>query len=177
MFAEHSRALWCVAVGVCGDRAAAEDLVQEAAAVALTKLDEFDSSTSFVAWMGQIVRFLGMNERRKAARQREAHQKQDLIRSVEPSRLATTAPFPMTGSGTLRADQTAFDDRVVKAVASLEEAQRSCLLLRLVMDMSYKEISRHMNIPEGTAMSHVHRAKQVVRKYLSESGSTTGRKS
>lgn len=176
MFAGSSRALWCVAVGVCGDRSAAEDLVQEAAAVALTKLHEFDAATSFLAWMSQIVRFLGMNERRKASRQRDAQQRPDLIRAVEPARLETTAPFPITGTGGLRADQSAFDDRVVKAVSGLDEVQRSCLLLRVVMDMPYKEISLALSIPEGTAMSHVHRAKQAVRKSLGESGEGSDRR-
>lgn len=166
MFADSSRALWCVAVGVCGDRTAAEDLVQEAAAVALTKLHEFDAATSFLAWMSQIVRFLGLNQRKKAVRQREAHQRPDLIQAVEPSGLTATGPFPITGDGALLPDQHAFDDRVVRAVSGLDEVQRSCLLLRVVMDMPYKEIATALSIPEGTAMSHVHRAKQQVRRSL-----------
>jgi RNA polymerase sigma-70 factor (ECF subfamily) len=176
MFADSSRALWCVAVGVCGDRTAAEDLVQEAAAVALTKLDEFDAATSFVAWMSQIVRFLGMNERRKLSRQREAHQRIDLIRAVAPSSLSATAPSPIAGGGAFLPEQSAFDDNVVRAVSGLDEVQRSCLMLRVVMDMPYKEIATALSIPEGTAMSHVHRAKQHVRKSLAESAAGTSRK-
>ena len=169
LFAAHSRVLWSIAVSVTGDRTAAEDLVQEAAAVALTKLGEFDPATSFVAWVGQIVRFLALNEQRKRQRQREAHVDPDLIQSVAPRPLARkTGTGPVTSDGSLKAQQAAFDDSMAEAIAALEEPQRACLLLRVVNGLSYKDIAQALSMPEGTAMSHVHRARRILRERLSE---------
>src|SRR5205085_11053883 len=63
-FEASSRALWCIAAAIVKDRTLAHDVVQEAAVVALRKIDEFDPRTSFAAWAGQIVRFVALNARR-----------------------------------------------------------------------------------------------------------------
>src|SRR4051812_47901351 len=69
--AEYQRAyrvLWVVAAGVMGRSAGAEDVVQEAAVLALGKLDQFQPGTHFAAWMAQMVRFVALNQIRKQAR-------------------------------------------------------------------------------------------------------------
>ena len=66
--------------------------------------------------------------------------------------------------------QESFDDDVLKALDALEETARACLLLRTVMDMPYKEVSLALDIPEGTAMSHVHRARKTMRDRLMAAG-------
>src|SRR6267142_2524601 len=62
------RALWCIAAAVVGDRAQADDVLQEAAMIALGKLSQFDPASNFVAWMGQIVRFVALNHSRRRNR-------------------------------------------------------------------------------------------------------------
>jgi DNA-directed RNA polymerase specialized sigma24 family protein len=42
------------------------------------------------------------------------------------------------------------------------------LLLRTIEQMEYSEISKVLQIPEGTAMSHVHRARQHLRERLAD---------
>jgi RNA polymerase sigma factor (sigma-70 family) len=73
-FAQHFKqsfaVLWTIAAGIVGDRAMAEDIVQEAALVGLNKFDQFQSGTSFTAWMGQVVRNVALNIARKEQRQR-----------------------------------------------------------------------------------------------------------
>lgn len=164
MFEERFRSLWAIALGVLGDAAAAEDAVQEAAVVALRKLDQFQPGTSFVAWMGQIVRFVALNR----ARRREAA-------PVEPEALdraaggtAPPAPLALGPKGQLDPDQLHFDDRLSKGLATLSETARACLLLRTVEGLDYEEISAALGIPPGTAMSHVHRARAQLRKALGE---------
>jgi len=59
-----------------------------------------------------------------------------------------------------------FDDDVMHALGKISEDARTCLLLKSVENMSYKEIATLMKIPEGTAMSMVHRARTSLRKEL-----------
>jgi RNA polymerase sigma-70 factor (ECF subfamily) len=57
-------------MGVLGDRHLAEDAVQEAAVIGLRKIKSFEPGTNFSAWMGQIVRHVALNHRRKYNRRR-----------------------------------------------------------------------------------------------------------
>ena len=65
-----------------------------------------------------------------------------------------------------------FDDQLLHALNQVSEVARCCLLLRVVEQLPYAEISELMEIPEGTAMSHVHRAKANLRKQLDSSRDT-----
>lgn len=147
-----AKALWCIAVAIVKDRSLAHDIVQESALIALGKLSEFDRTTSFAAWAGQIVRFTALNELRKKGR---------APASVETSPITSGARIdaPPAHEAELRA-------RLASSVDSLDEVPRTCLLMRTVMGMSYQEISSSLGIPEGTAMSHVHRARQALRDRL-----------
>lgn len=160
-FRESERTLWCIAAAVLGSRDRADDTLQEAAVIALSKLDQFDPDTSFTAWMGQIVRFTGLNQRRRAYSRSAAG-------TIDADRANPRAPesSPVDARGNLEPDQGSFDDHVVAALNELGETARSCLLLRVVRGLSYKEIARALDVPEGTAMSHVHRARAAMRSTL-----------
>jgi RNA polymerase sigma-70 factor (ECF subfamily) len=69
--------------------------------------------------------------------------------------------------GRLLAGDMVFDDHVLRALGALEETPRACLLLRVINELSYKEIGRALDIPEGTAMSHVFRARRYLMERLS----------
>ena len=71
-------------------------------------------------------------------------------------------------TGELKPLQNSFDDRVQTALEGIAPKARSCLLLRTVEGLSYKEISKLMDIPEGTAMNLVHRSKKKLRELLSQ---------
>jgi RNA polymerase sigma-70 factor, ECF subfamily len=162
------RTLWTVAAAVLGARTDAEDVLQDAAMIGLAKLDDFDGDTSFSAWMSGIVRNVARNHARK--RQRRHTAATDPV-SIDQSRAAaasveSTPDFDRRGR--FSPDQSPFDDAVVAALNILEETARACLLLRTLRDMPYKEIAQVLGIPEGTAMSHVHRARQALRSHLSQ---------
>ncbi|MFG0283872.1 MAG: RNA polymerase sigma factor [Phycisphaerales bacterium JB039] len=146
------RRLWTIAAAILGSPHDAEDVVQEASVIALGKLEQFQRDTSFLAWMGQIVRFVALNQMRRRQRDRAV--------AVEPDAVGAApvdAP-PVEGE---------FRGELLAAVHTLEETPRTCLLLRIVCEMSYREIAAAMEIPEGTAMSHVHRSRAALRKRLS----------
>ncbi len=145
--------LWCVAAGVLGDRDQAEDVLQEAALIALGKLESFRPGSSFVAWMSQYVRFVSLNHRRKTERRRRA------LDAEGAPVLAPSAAAPVDS-------QALFDRNVAQALASLTEAQRTCLLLKTVVELDYAEIASLLEMPAGTAMSHVSRARAKMHRLL-----------
>ena len=63
-FKASFRTLWTVAVGIVRDPALAEDVVQDAAIIALGKFDQYQPGSNFTAWMAQMVRFVALNQSR-----------------------------------------------------------------------------------------------------------------
>ncbi len=172
-FEEAWRALWFIAAAVLGEKAGADDVLQESAMVALSKLSQFDPDSNFTAWMGRIVRFVALNHARRRTKTSSA--------SVDPHSLevvaiAETKPLGplVNGRGQLFAGHESFDDKVLAALRSLDETARACLLLRTLMDMPYREISLALDIAEGTAMSHVHRARNAMRQRLNIPAPSSG---
>jgi RNA polymerase sigma-70 factor, ECF subfamily len=164
---------WLIAAAVTGDRVEADDLVQEAAIVALQKRSEFTPGTSFSAWMAQIVRLTALNHVKKQKRRNTVVSdptKMDQIESSQTvSSQAVHSPNELFGfakDGRLVANQMAFDDETRRALLNLGDVPRLCLLLRVVQQLSYDEIAETLKIPSGTVMSHVHRAKESIRAHL-----------
>lgn len=156
--------LWLVAAAVTGDRTEAEDIVQEAALVALRKLNDFTAGTNFTAWMSQIVRLTALNHVRKSSRHNTlATDPHALDRASAAPRASSEPASAVTSQGHLAPQQRDFDDEMLAALASIGEMPRACLLLRTVQQLSYTEIAATLDIPAGTAMSHVHRARQALR--------------
>lgn len=167
---ESWRALWCVAAGAARDRDRAEDVLQEAALIGWTKRADFQPGTNFKAWMARIVKHVASNERRRVGRRKTsaadpASLDESMGRGV--ARSATGEPIRMDGGPQGENADEMFDDEVLAALEFIEETARTCLLLRVVQDMPYKEIAQTLEIPEGTAMSHVHRARKALAERLS----------
>lgn len=164
LFAQSQRAMWLIAVSMVRDHALAEDIVQEAAITAYRKFEQFEPGTRFGAWMGQIVRNIALNQARKRRNRREAGvTPEDLQRPASPDQPATLAA---SQAGRVPENQGWFDDVVLRALEALSEIPRACLLLRTIEGLSYAEISGMLEIPEGTAMSHVHRSRSTLRQQL-----------
>ena len=168
-FESAYRLLWVVAAGIVGNGHAAEDVVHEAALQALGRLDQYQPGTNFNAWMAQIVRYVALNYARKENRRRGAVVSGDQIETLPaPLNRGGAAPPSIDACGNMTGIQTHFDDEVLKALATLSETARACLLLRTVEGLEYREIAGILNIPQGTAMSHVHRSRHQLRNHLTD---------
>lgn len=72
----------------------------------------------------------------------------------------------MTGDGRT-ANPAIFDASVHRAIMSLDEVSRVCLLLRTVGELSYAQIAAITDLNENTAMSHVFRSRRLLRERMS----------
>ncbi len=109
--------------------------------------------------MGQYVRYLALNQRRKSHRRQRAL-------DADGSSLIPQPPAPPQDP------QALFDRNVARALSSLSESQRTCLLLKTVVELEYGEIAELLEIPSGTAMSHVSRARAKMRSLLEPESDT-----
>jgi RNA polymerase sigma-70 factor (ECF subfamily) len=166
-FRANFRLFWVIAAGIVNNRSLADDIVQEAALTGLQRLDQFTPGTNFGAWMGQIVRYTALNHQRKESfRQTAATDPARMVETVAPAGRAAPEPAPDYRRGDFDADGHGFDDQLKRALESVNPIARACLLLRTMEGLDYESISSLMDLPPGTAMSHVHRTRQYLRERL-----------
>ena len=159
--------LTTIAAAIVGDQTQAEDIVQEAAIIAMEKIADFQVGSNLVAWLAEIVRRCALNYRRKTQnRKTYAADPASLVQLAQDSVGGRVASPIAERSGELLADQSAFDDELMIALQRLGPDARCCLLLRTIQKLSYIEIAEILQIPAGTAMSHVHRSKNELRNRL-----------
>lgn len=149
--------MFLVALAIVADRTEAEDVLQDATITGLNKYraGEFRQGTNFEAWMGQITRYTALNARR--SRQGSPHALGEAAQRLAGTPNGTTNHSPM---------DTIEDNDLRQALDALPEAPRLCLVLRIVGGLPYSTIAQIAGIPEGTAMSHVHRAQRSLRQSL-----------
>lgn len=158
--------LTVIAAAIIGDRSVAEDIVQEAAVIAVEKLGQLAPDASFAGWLAAIVRHCALNYRRKVRRRRTFPADPARMRDMQAPDGAPDAAVHVAAVAAGAVPREAFDDQVHAALADLSDDARCCLMLRIVVEMPYVEIAKLLEIPEGTAMSHVHRAKSILRQRL-----------
>lgn len=159
-FQESFRTFWLIAVSIVREPYLAEDVVQEAALIALGKLVDFTPGTNFNAWVGRMVRYVALNHARKEQKRRSP----SLEAVGESADAAVRSDGGHLGSGT----RGGMGARIEQELFMVGETARACLLLRTVEGLSYADIAELLEIPEGTAMSHVHRTRLLLRDRLSD---------
>ena len=142
------------AYGLTGSLDAGDDLVQSACERALMRLDQFQPGTRLDSWMYRIVQNLWIDQRRAQRARPEA--------GMEPADLETLA----VGNAESELDSRLALAAVQRAVAELPEDQRAVLLLVCVEGIAYKTAADVLDIPLGTVMSRLARARLAVGRAL-----------
>src|ERR1700722_8828140 len=138
------------------DQAEAEDLVQETFSKALRAFDSFQSGTNFKTWTFRILRNTFLTTRTGIAASRT------VFLEDHPETLDTSAgPTPEDNLIRLN-NQTALH----VALEQLSPQLREVLLLCDVEEIKYKEIALILDVPIGTVMSRISRARRTLRQLL-----------
>jgi RNA polymerase sigma-70 factor (ECF subfamily) len=137
-----------------GDRSSADDLVQDTLERAWAKLHLYRHGTDLRAWLFTVMHNVHVNQVRAA---RPADPLED-----EMPELAQRAP---QGDALLVRD-------LERAMGALPLAQRQVLLLVALEDLSYEETARALDIPIGTVMSRLARAREKLRVLMYGKGGT-----
>jgi RNA polymerase sigma factor (sigma-70 family) len=137
--------------------AEAEDLVQETFTKALRAFDSFQSDTNFKAWIFRILRNTFLTTRAGIAAART------VFLEDHPDTLGTTASGPTPEEILLRLDNDAV---LHTALEQLQPQLREALLLCDVEEIKYKDIAVILDVPIGTVMSRISRARRILRQLL-----------
>lgn len=152
----HQASLYGFIFRMCGHAETAEDVVQEAFVRVLTNLDRFDSRYRFSTWLFTIARrvYLNICEKRRTPCNTDA---------VDGSAGASASP---AAAFHLRETRGEGRDELQAALLKLPAEQREVLILFHQQDWPIWLIAEHMDMPEGTVKSHLHRGRIKLRDLI-----------
>jgi RNA polymerase sigma-70 factor, ECF subfamily len=147
----HQRMIYHVARRMLHNHDDADDVAQEAFIRAYRALDSYDRSRQFSTWLCRIAMNLAINLSQK----RRGHVTESLEETEETIGFTPTSNLD-TAAGVRESE---LGEAVSVAVTALPESMRSVFVLRTFNDMSYDEIATTLDIPRGTVMSRLARAR------------------
>lgn len=155
----HQRSLYAYMLRISGRPEVAEDIVQEAFVRALTNLDRFDFRYRFSTWLFTIARRLHLNacQRLKPVYDTDNVDRAGARGQDEPAQHADRRDHASHA-------RVALD----RALARLSSDQREIIVLFHQLDWPIALIARHMDMPEGTIKSHLHRGRRRLRVLLAD---------
>jgi RNA polymerase sigma-70 factor (ECF subfamily) len=147
---EHYQSLYCYAFRLSGSAADAEDLTQESFCKAQENLSQLRDAGKIKAWLFRILRNTYLQNLRDDAKRPLVNL--ESVKNV-PDHVAQ--------------DSAGIDpEQMQQALADLPEGFRTPVILYYQKDFSYRQIAEHMDIPLGTVMSRLSRAKTYLRDRL-----------
>lgn len=155
----HFGSVYRTALQLTKNATDAEDLTQETYARALGASGRFQWGTNLKAWLFTILRNLNRNRKRDRARAIVVVDGDEVDRS-DGTRSASETP-----EDRLLRDALSRDLRA--AIESLPRTLGQTVWLRDIQGLSYAEIARRLDIPVGTVMSRLSRARQLLYRRLS----------
>jgi RNA polymerase sigma-70 factor (ECF subfamily) len=152
--ADHRGRLFRVAYAWCGDRHLADDLVQEAISRAIDKCHQLRNPSRLDSWLYSVLNNCW----------REHLRMQPLQIGVDDQDLACTrCPERLNVSGELA-------ERLMELMQTLPESQRQVLALVVLEEFSYRDVAETLDIPIGTVMSRLSRARRFLAEQLRVAG-------
>ncbi len=147
---EHGSALYRMAYRMMGDAHEAEDMVQEAFRSAWKSRSRYESGRGDRAWLAQMLRRRVIDRWRKKA---------------PPSVFSDDTPFEpgVEGDDPLANE---FSDEIQHGLDQLPKQLRETLLLVVVGELTHQEVANLLDVPLGTVLSRVSRARQRLREFL-----------
>lgn len=146
----------------------AEDLVQETFLRAFRRFDTFRPSTNLHAWMSRILFNLFVNHYRRQ-RNEGGHVELELVQPFLGRHDKPSNDVEHESPDRMMQDERflqSLEGPVKRELEGLDAKFREVLLRSTVGGESYEQIARKLNIPIGTVMSRLHRAKSTLRTRL-----------
>ena len=160
LYNEHASALWRYALRLTGDRARAEDVVQETLLRAWRHPEvTADVDRSARAWLFTVARNMIIDERRSARFRNETD-------VPDPEEVADSV-VPRPTRWTRR-----WTGLLSTALAQLSDEHRAVVRRAYYQGWTTAQIAADLQIPEGTVKSRLHYAVRALRLGLQEMGVT-----
>jgi len=156
VYKRYYKAMYNTSLRIVKDSAEAEDVMQESFLSAFTKLDSYSGETTFGSWLKRIVVNNSISSYNKRNRLKEDDLDDTLYKLEEDQ-------------GITECDTNHLEvQRVLQTMNHLKENYRMALTLNLIEGYDYEEMSDILGISYANCRTTVSRAKESLRKKLSE---------
>lgn len=164
----HLDYLYAFAYKLCGDRQAAEDVVQDSLLRAYRAMDQLRNREKPRFWLTKIVSSV-CTDRFRGERRREHDVSIDDERHFSLfDTLVEEDPFPYSDRLHLDFLDLFDDERLVAALGRLHPAHRTALVLAYVYGYKAREIAELTGTTTGTVLARLHRGRKQMEKALWE---------
>jgi len=153
-----------VARHLVGSREEAEELVQETYARAFRSWRSFSPGTNLRAWLLRILTNLNIDRGRRRQRAPD-------FQSLEANDYYLADRLEERGgpiSEEERVDERLSQDSIVDALSEVPHDFRDVLVLVDIGNFTYQDAAQILDIPIGTVMSRLHRARRILKRQLAE---------
>ena len=157
---QHEKFLYNLALKYTGNRYDAEDLMQETLYLALKNFHQLREENKFKSWLFTIFRNHYLRTQRKMQK-RKTIEFEDQNAYVDELGKASTA-FDIAAAY----EQKAEADALHEQISRLPEKYKAVVVLYYLDEHTYQQIADLLEIPVGTVMSRLARAKQQLKKAL-----------
>ncbi len=155
---KYQRNIYGLCHRMTGAHQSADDLSQETFVKAFFSLSKFKEDMNFFAWIRRIAVNSTLNYLKRRNRERPLDEK-------HPQ--AAANPDSQARMPEQKLEQKRMAQTFRQALQSLPADQRAVFILKVYEDQSYRDIAETMNIPHGTVMSRLCRARRKLRQALS----------
>lgn len=143
--------LYAYILRMSGRPEVAEDVVQESFVRVLSNLDRYDPRFRFSTWLFTIGRRVYLNTQ---ARKRA---------TANSDMLEYLTAYPSDSVAEARETQRAYSTDLDRALRQLSPIQREIVVLFHQLDWPIALIAQHLDMPQGTVKSHLHRGRERMR--------------
>ena len=156
----HRERLYRRALGLCRNPVDAEDLVQETYLRAFRFFGQFTPGTNCRAWLLTILRHTFLGRVTRGAREVVGPGEDTVERALDRCAGLTATPEDEFFHHVIG------DRRLATAIDGLSPSFREVVILADLEERSYREIAQMRELPIGTVMSRLSRARRLLRKAL-----------
>lgn len=154
----HYEALYRFALSLSKDREVAADLVQQTFCIWAHKGHQLRDRSKAKTWLFTTLHREFLSHARRSKRYADGDLTEDLVGRLDP--VEDDADRQMDGQ------------RALELLGELDETFRTPITLFYLQQHSYKEIAEILDIPIGTVMSRISRAKDMLRKRMAQGPSS-----
>jgi len=151
---EYERPVFNAAYRILGNPEDAADVAQATFLKVFENLDSYDPNYKFFSWIYRIAVNESINQRKRI----------DRLQPLEPEQPAYQ-PGPDSAVA-----QDDVQHGIQDGLMALDDDYRTVLVLRHFSDLSYRQISEILEIPEKTVKSRLYSARQLMKDRLLANG-------
>lgn len=151
---EYERPIYNAAYRVLGNPDDAADVTQVVFLKVFERLDQYNPKFKFFSWIYRIAINEAINHRNRTRNEQTLEEDQ----------------FVSAGGPESKLNSEQLADLVQDGLMKLQEDYRVVVVLRHFSDLSYRDISDVLHIPEKTVKSRLYSARQVMKTHLANRG-------